>query len=184
MRKTVLIAGASGLVGVAATKHFAADPECDIVLVSRRRPHDLYGARFVAADLSDDGDCARLRAEVGGITHLVYAALHERPELIAGWRDEAQIRTNDRMLRRLFDAVEAGSPRLRHVTLLQGTKAYGVHVRPIPIPAREGRDEARDVPNFYWLQEDFLKERQRDRDWRWTIFRPQIIFGESFGSAM
>ena len=26
---------------------------------------------------------------------------------------------------------------LRHVTLLQGTKAYGAHLHPIPIPARE-----------------------------------------------
>ena len=29
---------------------------------------------------------------------------------------------------------------LQHVTLLQGTKAYGVHVRAIPIPAREDRN--------------------------------------------
>jgi predicted Rossmann-fold nucleotide-binding protein len=29
-----------------------------------------------------------------------------------------------------------------------------------------------------------LKERQRNANWRWTILRPQIIFGESFGSAM
>ena len=59
-----------------------------------------------------------------------------------------------------------------------------MHVRPIAVPARENRDEARDVPNFYWQQEDFLKERQQDGDWTWTIFRPQIIVGESFGSAM
>jgi nucleoside-diphosphate-sugar epimerase len=184
MSKRVLIAGASGLVGVAVTRRFAVEPECDVVVVSRRPPYDLNGARFVAADLTDEAACARLGAEVGGITHLVYAALHERPELIAGWRDGEQIRTNDRMFRGLFGAVEASSPGLRHVTLLQGTKAYGVHVRPIPIPARENRDEARDVPNFYWLQEDFLTERQRDRDWHWTVFRPQVIFGESFGSPM
>jgi nucleoside-diphosphate-sugar epimerase len=147
----------------------------------RRPPYDLRGARFLAADLADDVACARLGAEVGGITHLIYAALHERPELITGWRDLEQIGTNDRMFQLLFGAVEAGSPGLRHVT---GTKAYGVHVRPIPIPAREDRNEARDVPNFYWLQEDFLKERQRGREWHWTVFRPQVIFGESFGSAM
>jgi hypothetical protein len=59
-----------------------------------------------------------------------------------------------------------------------------LHVRPIAIPAREDRDEVREEPNFYWLQEEFLKERQRNRSWRRTILRPQIIFGESFGSAM
>ena len=40
--------------------------------------------------------------------------------------------------------VEKAAPELRHVTLLQGTKAYGVHVRPIAIPAREDRDEMRE----------------------------------------
>jgi nucleoside-diphosphate-sugar epimerase len=42
----------------------------------------------------------------------------------------------------------------------------------------------RQQPNFYWRQEDFLKERQQSAGWHWTILRPQIIFGESFGSAM
>jgi nucleoside-diphosphate-sugar epimerase len=41
-----------------------------------------------------------------------------------------------------------------------------------------------EPPNLYWLQEDFLKQSQRKGDWRWTILRPQIIFGESFGSVM
>jgi hypothetical protein len=91
---------------------------------------------------------------------------------------------NDRMLRNLFTAVEKAAPELKHVTLLQGAKAYGVLVRPIAIPAREDRDEMREEPNFYWLQEEFLKERQRYGNSRWTILRPQIIFRESFGSAM
>jgi len=118
------------------------------------------------------------------VTHVVYAALHERPELIAGWREPAQIRVNDTMLRNLFAALERGAPELHHVTLLQGTKAYGVHLQPIAISAREDRDEMREELNFYWPQEDFLKESQRKGDWHWTILRPQIIFGESFGSAM
>ncbi len=50
MRKSVLIAGASGLVGAAATKHFCGEPDCDVVVVSRRPPNELSGARFVAAD--------------------------------------------------------------------------------------------------------------------------------------
>ena len=51
--------------------------------------------------------------------------------------------------------VEKAAPELRHVTLLQGTKAYGVHVRPIAIPSREDSGEMREEPNFYWLQEEF-----------------------------
>jgi hypothetical protein len=85
----------------------------------------------------------------------------------------------------IFSARTIRKDRARLISeSLQGTKAYGVHVRPIAIPAREDRDEMREEPNFYWLQEEFLKARQRNSDWHWTILRPQIIFGESFGSAM
>ena len=184
MANRILIAGGSGLVGIAALKLFASLPDWDVLVLSRRRPPTLFNARFVPADLMDENACAELADQLRGLTHVVYTALHERPELIAGWRHEAQIRTNDRMLRNLFAAVEKAAPDLTHVTLLQGTKAYGVHVRPIAIPAREDRDEVREEPNFYWLQEEFLKERQKNQSWHWTILRPQIIFGESFGSAM
>jgi nucleoside-diphosphate-sugar epimerase len=184
MGKSVLIAGASGLVGYAAMKHFGSLKDSDVTVLSRRQPRELFGARFIAADLADDQRCATLGAELQGFTHFVYTALHERPRLIAGWRDEEHIRVNDRMFRNLFHALEPRSPDMRHVTLLQGTKAYGVHVKAIPTSAREDRDEWRAQPNFYWRQEDFLKERQKGRSWSWTIFRPQMIFGESIGSAM
>ena len=83
-----------------------------------------------------------------GTTHLVYAALYEGPNLVDGWRDANQIRTNDLMLRHLMAALEPAAPELRHVALLQGTKAYGVHVRPLIVPAREGRSEMYEQPNL------------------------------------
>jgi nucleoside-diphosphate-sugar epimerase len=88
------------------------------------------------------------------------------------------------MLRNLLDPLESTARSLRHISLLQGTKAYGVHVRPMKVPAREGRSEARDIPNFYWNQEDFLRERQREAAWSFSIFRPVLIVGYSQGSAM
>jgi nucleoside-diphosphate-sugar epimerase len=118
------------------------------------------------------------------MTHVIYAALYERPELAAGWLEQEQMRVNDGMLRNALGPLIEGAPGLRHVALLQGAKAYGVHVRRAPVPSCEGRDEARDVPNFYWLQEDWLKQRGAGADWRWTIFRPPLIVGRSLGSAM
>ena len=44
MDKTVLIAGATGLVGTAALKHFAQQPGTKVIALSRRRPPDLHGA--------------------------------------------------------------------------------------------------------------------------------------------
>src|ERR1700731_5203615 len=168
-RKQVLIAGASGLVGYAAMRHFGADPDCDVVAVSRRAPGNTHGARFLPLDLTDAGACEQLPASLPGVTHLVYAALHERPGLVAGWREREQIETNDRMFRNVFDPLERHAKKLRHVTLLQGTKAYGVHVRPLAVPARENRSEMHEQPNFYWNQERFIRERQKGRRWSWSI---------------
>lgn len=184
MAEHVLVIGASGVVGHAALRHFASRGDCEVTAVSRRPPLHTYGARFRPVDLLDADACARLASELGSVTRIVYAALHEKPGLVAGWLDADQIDTNDRMLRNLFEPLETAASSLRHVALLQGTKAYGVHLRPLAVPAREDRDEWRDHPNFYWRQEDYVRAKQRGRPWCWTILRPQIVFGLSIGAAM
>jgi nucleoside-diphosphate-sugar epimerase len=182
--KKVVVAGATGLVGSAALRHFSSVGGCEVVALSRRKPRDLHGARFVAVDLTDPAQCTRAAPELSGATHLVYAALYEKPDLVGGWRDDSQIRINDSMLRNLMAALEPAAPRLRHVALLQGTKAYGVHVRPLVVPAREGRSEMYEQPNFYWAQENFLRELQTAKSWHWSILRPVLIIGEAMGGAM
>jgi nucleoside-diphosphate-sugar epimerase len=182
--KKVVVAGATGLVGNAALRHFGTSGGCEVVALSRRQPRELHGARYVQADLTDPAQCNRAAAELQGATHLVYAALYETPNLVDGWRDQNQIRTNDAMLRNLMAALEPVAPSLKHVALLQGTKAYGVHVRPLNVPAREGRSEMYEQPNFYWAQENFLRELQQDKAWHWSILRPVLIVGETIGGAM
>jgi nucleoside-diphosphate-sugar epimerase len=182
--KKIVVAGATGLVGNAALRHFGSVGNCEVVALSRRRPRDLHGARFIALDLTDAAQCKRVAPELQGTTHLVYAALYEKPSLVDGWRDETQIRINDAMLRHLMAALEPVAPSLRHVALLQGTKAYGVHVRPLVVPAREGRSEMVEQPNFYWAQENFLRELQHGKSWHWSILRPVLIVGLAMGGAM
>ena len=184
MAKKVVVAGATGLVGNATLRHFGGAGNAEVVALSRRKPRDLYGARHVALDLSDAAQCASVAGELQGATHLVYAALHEEPNLVEGWRDQKQIAINDGMLRKLMDALEPVSPQLKHVALLQGTKAYGVHVRPLNVPAREGRSEMYEQPNFYWAQESFLRDRQKAKAWHFSILRPVLIVGLAMGGAM
>jgi nucleoside-diphosphate-sugar epimerase len=183
-KKTILIAGATGLVGYAALKHFTQNPGNDVIAVSRGKPRETFGARFIPLDLTDTARCRATLRGLTGVTHLVYAALFELPGLVEGWRDDRQIRTNDLMLRNLLEPLIEANPDLHHVTLLQGTKAYGVHIRPLTVPAREGRSELREQPNFYWAQEDYLKQRQSGSSWHWTILRPVLIVGEAIGGAM
>ncbi|MEM1434854.1 MAG: SDR family oxidoreductase [Pseudomonadota bacterium] len=182
LRKKVLVVGATGVVGLAAMRRFARQG-VETLAVSRRRPRQTYGAEHVALDLLDRDATKALAATHPDITHVVYAALYEQPGLIAGWLEAEQMATNERMLSNLLEPLLAGSGPLAHVTLLQGTKAYGAHVRPIDLPAREDRSE-HVHDNFYWLQEAFIREQASGMPWCWTILRPQIIFGDATGVAM
>ena len=182
-KRKVLVAGASGLVGNAAVRHFAKLHECEIVAVSRRIPDAVPGAKFLSVDLLDQGRCAEVFGQMADVTHLVYAAVNEKPGLMDGWLDREQMQTNLTMLRNLFEPLEPVARNLQHVSLLQGTKAYGAHLGPIALPARE-RSPRHPHQNFYWLQEDYLRAKQPGKRWSWTILRPQLVIGEAVGSNL
>lgn len=179
----VLVAGATGLVGEAALEEFAAQGR-EVIAVSRRPPQVDVPHRHLAVDLTDADACRTAFAGLSDVTHVVYAALFEKPGLVAGWQEVDQMETNLSMLQNLMEPLTAAAKGLKHVTLLQGTKAYGAHVKPrIPIPARE-RAPRDDHANFYWLQEDYLRAQSETHGFAWTIFRPQIIVGGAWGAAM
>ena len=83
--KKVVVAGATGLVGNAALRHFGGAGGGEIVVLSRRKPRELYGARHIQADLTDPAQCTQAATALQDTTHLVYAALYEAPNLIDGW---------------------------------------------------------------------------------------------------
>jgi nucleoside-diphosphate-sugar epimerase len=90
---------------------------------------------------------------------------------------------NVAILKNLLDIVEETSPNLRHVTFYQGGKAYGADLGPFKTPARE--DDPRLMPpNFYYDQEDFLRDRQRGKQWHWTALRPEAVCGFAVGNPM
>jgi nucleoside-diphosphate-sugar epimerase len=182
-RGTVLIAGASGLVGTAAAKAFAADG-WSVIALSRRRPELLADlpVQHLALDLQDAAACRSAAAGLRDVTHVVYTAVFELPGLMPGWSDPRQIQTNGRMLENLLTPL-ADVAKLTHVTLLQGTKAYGAAVRPMRIPARESQPRV-EHPNFYWLQQDFTAAHGARCGYAWTILRPQLVVGPNHGVVM
>ncbi len=181
-RRKVIVVGALGVVGRAAVERFAGRDELEVVALARRAPDFAPGATWVSADLRDAEATRAALAPHRDATQVFYAALNEQADLLRGWRDGANVELNTLMLRHLLDAL-AEAP-LRHVTLLQGTKAYGVHTgRPMPVPARE-HEALRDHANFYFSQQDLLAERAARQGFAWTTFRPQIVLGVALGSAM
>src|ERR1700730_3995063 len=94
-----LVTGAGGLVGVAAIEKFLS-LGWDVVGVSRRKP-ELPSSRDieVLSVVLRDEEAARASFErLTDITHIAYTALHEKPELVAGWSSKEQIETNNVML--------------------------------------------------------------------------------------
>ena len=182
-KRKILIAGASGLVGHAAARHFAKLDGWEVVAVSRRIPPPVEGAEFIPIDLLDARACEELFGQMSDITHVVYAAVNEKPNLLEGWLERKQMEINLAMLRNLFEPLQRAAKHLKHVTVLQGTKAYGAHIGPMAVPARE-RSPRHPHENFYWLQEDYIRAKQAGSNWAWTILRPQLVVGEAIGSNL
>jgi nucleoside-diphosphate-sugar epimerase len=182
MPNKVLVTGASGLLGVAAIEKFLS-AGWDVVGVSRRKPNLPSGReiQFLSVDLRD-ADAARSALEpLTDVTHIAYAALHEKSELVEGWSSRDQIETNDAMLRNVVEPIVRNAADFRHISILQGTKIYGVHLHPIPIPARE-QDARRDHDNFFFDHEDYVREMGAEHGFTYTALRPQLVTGATPGA--
>lgn len=186
-RKKVLIVGVSGLVGYAAARYFSAQTGWDVVGVSRRLPQ-LDRVICISLDLLDRDQCHRVLSTLGDVTHVVYAAVRELPGLAPGRFDPDTIRLNGDMLMNVMDPLLSVAVGFEHISLLQGTKAYGLYhsdtdYESVKSPLLE-REPRREHPNFYFVQEDYLLDKRKERPWSATVWRPTVIYGEAIGNNM
>ncbi|MCI2420874.1 SDR family oxidoreductase [Saccharopolyspora sp. K220] len=182
MPNKVLITGASGLLGVAAIEKFLS-AGWDVVGVSRRKPKLPSGREIehLSVDLRDAEATRAAFEPLTDVTHIAYTALHEKPELVQGWSSKDQIQTNNAMLRNVVEPIAHAAVDFQHISILQGTKIYGVHLHPIPIPARE-RDARHDHDNFFFDHEDYVRERGAQHGFAYTALRPQLVTGATPGA--
>jgi nucleoside-diphosphate-sugar epimerase len=183
MKNKVLVAGASGLIGVAAIEAFLS-AGWEVVGISRRKPNlpSGRGFDFISVDLRDRIAARRAVSSLADVTHLSYAAIYENAnDLVSGWSNVEQIAVNNSMLHNVIEPLISGTAALQHVCILQGTKAYGVHLHPIAIPARES--DPRDVhPNFFFDQQDYVRDTGAKHGFTYTALRPQLVTGETPGA--
>jgi nucleoside-diphosphate-sugar epimerase len=184
--RCVVIAGASGFVGTAAAREFAA-ARWRVIGLSRRLPTEaIDGVEYLTVDLRDPAACGRLGTTLSQATHLVYAAVNETPgDLVSSWLDPTHAARNGSMFENLLNVLLDVAVRFQHVTLVHGTKAYGVHRtdRPAPVPLRETLPRP-DHDDFYFRQEDAVWSRARGNSWHWTVFRAPMIAGGGRGSNL
>lgn len=172
-----LVPGGVGVIGRALIRHLENQSDWEVIALSRRSPDFETKSRFVSVDLLDRDDCKRKLSEIGEVTHVFYAAYVEMPTLAE------LVPPNLTMLRNVVEVVEETSPGLQHVNFIQGGKAYGCHLGPFKTPARES-DPRHLPPNFYYDQEDYIRERQKGRSWTWSALRPEAVCGFAVGNPM
>jgi nucleoside-diphosphate-sugar epimerase len=176
-RRKALVAGATGVVGRGLLAHLAALGEWDVLAVSRRPPASAARVTHLPLDLLDPAACRTALADHPDVTHVFFCAFLQDP-------DPAQhLARNTALLANLVQAVEAASPALAHVQLVEGTKWYGSHLGPFRTPAKEWHPRHAGA-NFYFDQQDWLEARQRGTAWTWSAVRPHAVCGFSLGSPM
>ena len=172
---TALVIGATGVTGTPMLEELllAGWP---VYAISRRSPMLRQGVSesrltHVPVDLTDATASRSSLQRLTDVTHLFYCGNDPRPEV----RLE--------LMRNVIDAVESHAPGLRNVHLLQGTKYYGCHLGPFKVPAHES-DPRIAGADFYYSEEDCVRERQRGRAWTWTATRPHSVCGFARGNPL
>ncbi|MEW1819201.1 SDR family oxidoreductase [Arthrobacter sp. NPDC080031] len=176
-KKTALVVGATGVVGRSLLKQLVADPEWDVIAVSRRTPEVEGDYRHLAINLLDAEATRNALNSCENVNHVFFSAYIQKPT----WAE--MVEPNMAMLRNLMDGIEPVAKNLQHVNLMHGTKWYGNHLGEFKTPAQE-TDPRHMPPNFYYDQQDYIVERQQGASWTWSAARPHGICGLSIGNPM
>ncbi len=177
LKKTALIAGATGVAGRTLLDHLTRLPDWNVIGVSRRAPDFETKARWIEADLLDEKSSRAQLCRLKEVTHLFYVAFADAPTFAL------QRSPNTAMLVNAVEGLGAAGGSLEHVCLLQGTKYYGNHLGPFRTPAKE-RDPRMLTPYFYYDQQDHLERRGPSLGFTYSCARPHVICGFALGTPL
>lgn len=185
-KKVALVAGAMGVIGrnlvQLLSKPEKSEEWSEVIAVSRR-PLDFAvpsHVRHLAIDLLDVENVKKHLSAISSVTHVFFAAYQEKPTLAE------QVPPNIAMLKNLVGVLSSvPDSKLQHVSLAEGTKWYGCHLGPLKTPSKE-TDPRALPPNFYYDQEDYLREASEASKgrWTWSGVRPNPVCGWAYGNPM
>ncbi|KAK3168053.1 hypothetical protein OEA41_004499 [Lepraria neglecta] len=96
---------------------------------------------------------------------------------------------NGAMLKNFLDALDitGASKKLKRIILTTGAKQYGVHLGE-PKQSMEESDPWIDgpgrPPNFYYHQQNILKEKEKGANWDWVVTYPGDVIGVTKNNFM
>ena len=174
---TVLVVGGNGIIGRNAVSYLLSTGNWNTMVTSASPLDYDTAAQYVQLNLLDAQAVMQHAEQLRDVTHVIYAAYIEGKTLAT------QTQVNLDLLRNLVLGLEQVAPHFRHLTFIQGGKAYGAHLGRYKTPALE-TDPRHFPPNFYYSQEDFLREHSAGKSWSWTAVRPDIVVGFAVGNPM
>lgn len=173
--RRALVVGATGIVGSAITQRLL-DDGWQVAAASRSGAAAAAGAAPVKVDLLDPTATRLALQGIPATTHLFYAAYLPAPSRAQ------EVAPNLAMLKNVV-AAAGGQGQLKRVVLVTGAKFYGIQWGASPTPMRE--QDARQLgPNFYYDQEDFLREASVEGGWSWCNLIPPFVIGMARGNPM
>ncbi|RAK96851.1 SDR family oxidoreductase [Aspergillus ibericus CBS 121593] len=180
-QKVAFVTGVNGISGYAIVEHLIRQPkeEWSKIIITSRRPLPAPWidprVEFIAVDFLAPVETiiVKLQRICAPVTHAFFTSyVHD---------DDFRIlrEKNVPLFRNFLDALDAVCPALERVCLQTGGKYYGVHLGPVKVPLEETFARYDDQGyNFYYNQEDYLKEVQsRRKVWSWNVIRPNAING-------
>jgi nucleoside-diphosphate-sugar epimerase len=175
-KQTAFVAGASGIVGTGIAEQLVA-AGWRVLCASRSGGGGVAGTEGIAVDLMDPRACEQALARHPDITHVFYAAY------VQAASRAAEVAPNLAMLRNVVEAAARAAPGLRKVVLVTGAKFYGIQWGATRTPCRES-DPRQLPPNFYYDQEDYLRQARQGQRWTWCNLIPPFVSGYAVGNPM
>ncbi|UJR32523.1 hypothetical protein I4U23_019985 [Adineta vaga] len=191
MANVACVWGANGISGtgmIDALIEQSLSAFSKIICISRRKMQfDIEDKRiyFISIDLIEAGIdeivTELIKADGHTITHMFYYAHVPKMDEIE------QDNINKILLQKALDATEkVAGKNVKCVSLQTGYKYYGVHKGPQYMAAQPFIEDAarHEGVNFYYTQEDLIKEYATKNKWNYSITRPNLIIGVSKGNML
>ncbi|KAF2092511.1 NAD dependent epimerase/dehydratase family protein-like protein [Rhizodiscina lignyota] len=188
--QTAIVVGANGISGQYMLRLLSKHPQrwTKIFALSRRPPHgfDAPHIQHVSIDLLGGVDSIQRTLDAVNVSadYVFFFAYKESSGAegeLWGGQDQMVI-DNGQMLRDFILAMK--NRPFKRLVLQTGAKHYGIHIGPAISPSKEDDPRVLTLPNFYYHQEDTLKELGPQQNFDWSVVRPSHIIGAVKGNFM
>lgn len=183
---SAIVTGATGILGREIVFALGKDPQhWSTVYALSRSQKEEYPANVKHAHIDLTSSPQELAKQLDGVEaeYLFFAAYLQKDTDQENWE------ANGDMLKNFLEALKitGAEKKLKRVLLTTGAKQYGVHLGPVKVPMEETDpwlDGPDRPPNFYYRQQNILKEAADGKPWDWVVTYPNDVIGVAKGNFM